>query len=390
MRPIGLGLTGIAITASLATAACGSSSSSTAGGTAASAASSPSASSPAASASASSGATGGLTGLSAPPTALPVTEKLSAKPPTGVKVAVMDAGDSVTSQISAGLAAAGQALGWQVKSFSINQSDPASLVSGIDSAASSGYRYIVNIINPATEYAPALPKVKAAKAEIIDLFSSNPSIPGLVQTTIGPAWGKYYGAIVAKMLVAQAASEKTPVDIGEVGFADSPFTANAAAGIASAVATCSTCTVNMIDVPLQTAESGGAASFIVSYLQTHPKINYLLFQSSGLDIGLIAQLHAAGRPLPKIYGADAGLQSEIQEVQNGTMVAWSVFPAGVFGWIAADTIARLTVGDNANIWNSATPLSYIITKANASGVNVSDIAFPAGYQQQFEALWHVG
>jgi len=387
MRPIGLGLAGLAITATLATAACGSSSSNTGGGAATPATTSPATS---ATGSASAVAAGlGLAGLSSPPAALPVTEKLSAKPPTGVKVAVMDAGDSTTSQISQGLAAAGQVLGWQVKSFSINQSDPASLVSGIESAASAGYRYIVNIINPATEYAPALPAVKAAKAEIIDLFSSNPSIPGVVQTTIGSAWGKYYGAIVAKLLVAQAASGGAQANIGEVGFADSPFTANAAAGIAAAVATCPTCTVSMIDVPLQTAEAGGSASFIVSYLQTHPKINYLLFQSPGLDIGLIAQLRAAGRPLPKIYGADAGLQSEIEAVQNGTMVAWSVFPAGVFGWIAADTIARLTLGENASIWNTVTPLAYVITKANAQGVNVNDIAFPAGYQQQFEALWHV-
>jgi hypothetical protein len=380
MRPIGLGLAGLVITATLATAACGSSSSNTGGGAA----------TPTTGSASATAAGPGLAGLSAPPTTLPVTEKLSAKPPTGVKVAVMDAGDSVTSQISEGLAAAGQVLGWQVKSFSINQSNPASLVSGIESAASSGYRYIVNIINPATEYAPALPTVKANKAEIIDLFSSNPSIPGEVQTTIGASWGKYYGAIVAKLLVAQAASGKTQANIGEVGFADSPFTANAAAGIASAVSNCTTCTVSMIDVPLQTAEAGGSASFIVSYLQTHPKINYLLFQSSGLDVGLTAQLRAAGRTPPQIYGADAGLQSEIQGVQNGTMVAWSVFPAGVFGWVAADTIARLTLGENANIWNSATPLAYVVTKANAQGVNVNDIAFPAGYQQQFRALWHVG
>jgi ABC-type sugar transport system substrate-binding protein len=319
------------------------------------------------------------------PTSLPVTQKLSKAPPTGVKVAYLNEGVAYAQDYLTGMMAAASVLGWQVKSYTTSAANPASTTSALTSAIDAGAKYVVVSAVDAAIYQSVLPLAKSKGAEILSLNANNPSIPGEVVNVLGSTDAIQGAKQVGEALLADAQSRGVTAHIGEVTV---PIFATVLAperdGLKQALSSCSSCTVSSIPIPAQQFQSGAVAPVIVSYLQSHRDINYLFYDAAGLDVGVAQQLKVAGIEAPRMFGA-AAQPAEIKAVQSGTQAGWGAYPSVLHGWILMDAAARLSVGDNPNVWQTSP--SYVLEKSNSAGIDPTNFEFPEGYQAMFKALW---
>lgn len=319
------------------------------------------------------------------PTSLPVTQKLSKVPPTGVKVAYLNEGVAYAQDYLTGMMAAAAVLGWQVKSYTTSAANPASTISALTSAIDAGAKYVVVSAVDAAIYQSVLPLAKSKGAEILSLNANNPSIPGEVVNVLGSTDAIRGSQQVGEALLADAQSHGVTAHIGEVTV---PIFATVLApehtGLEHALSSCSSCTISSIPIPAQQFESGAIAPVIVSYLQSHPDINYLFYDSAPLDVGVAQQLKVAGLKEPGMFGA-AAQPAEIQAVQSGQQAGWGAYPSVLHGWILMDVAARLSVGDDPNVWKTSP--SYVLEKSNSAAIDPTSFEFPSGYQAMFKALW---
>ncbi len=133
--------------------------------------------------------------------------------------------------------------------------------------------------------------------------------------------------------------------------------------------------------------AGKGVGAVISDLQKHPDINYVVADAAQLAIGLDSALQQAGRTDVKIFGALPSA-AQLESLAGGAAGAWVTDPIGVAGWAMVDEVARLLTGDTTNPWKDAT-LAYVITKDNVTGVDTKDPEFPKGYQDAFKKMWGI-
>ena len=80
---------------------------------------------------------------STPPTGLTVTEPLPAKPKPGESVYYIGCGFPVCDQIFEGIKAGSETLGWKATKINIDQSNPATINSGVEQAIQNGATIVI-------------------------------------------------------------------------------------------------------------------------------------------------------------------------------------------------------------------------------------------------------
>ncbi|MCW2758975.1 MAG: hypothetical protein JWO46_2721, partial [Nocardioidaceae bacterium] len=150
-------------------------------------------------------------------------------------------------------------------------------------------------------------------------------------------------------------------------------------------AECSSCSVDSIPIAANDVFSGKTPADVVSYLQRHPKVNYLLLGASLFDEGLQPALKAAGLSKVRIFGV-APLAAQLKAVADGQDGGWVADPLNVLGWMAVDAAARSFTGDDPTVYNSVGVPTFLITKDTAG----SGLEVPTDYQDQFKKMWGLG
>lgn len=149
---------------------------------------------------------------------------------------------------------------------------------------------------------------------------------------------------------------------------------------------CPDCKNANLDIPL-TALGKDAPDRIVSYLRSHPDVNYVVLSvSDALGAGLPAALKAAGLgDKVKIIGqgADATI---LQEIANGNVEAVVPFDYFSVDYQMVDVLARHFTEVDLEIEH---PPTWLATKDNLPSSNA---IFPVvkDYEAQFLALWGKG
>jgi ribose transport system substrate-binding protein len=148
---------------------------------------------------------------------------------------------------------------------------------------------------------------------------------------------------------------------------------------------CADCGFGKIDIPL-TSLGKDAPDRIVSYLRSHPKVNYIVLSESGsLGPGLPAALQAAGlADKVKIVG-QGGNQQVYQDVGAGKITA--VTPSSLYGYDYSmlDALARKWAGVPVE---QTSPEFWLMTKDNMPS-SIGGPAFPIvqDYKAQWAKVW---
>jgi ABC-type sugar transport system substrate-binding protein len=321
-----------------------------------------------------------------PPTKLLVTQTLKRRPPVE-KAVFLSNGIAITQELDSGAAAAAKALGWHYSTVSVNQNNPATIPSAMLSAINGGAKVVFESGTSDAVFKSALAVAKKKGTVVIDIASGNAPAPGITAlvnnaSQDGPEWGKMVGLGI----VADAGRSRTAANVLLVTapvFATILGSTDQAAKRAIS-SRCAKCSVSTLGISPSDLFAGKSPQDVISYLQSHPGINYILEDSSLTDPGLVDALKAAGMSKIKIFGV-APVAQQISEVKAGQEVGWVIDPFQVMGWMAVDAAARAVTGSDPALYNSVGMPSYLLTKANAS----DPTEVPTGYQQQFKEMWHL-
>src|SRR3954454_11306862 len=315
------------------------------------------------------------------------TQITQAKPidkpiPAGKKITFISCGVEACAVQGPILTEGAKVLDWSVKQVGTDGS-PEKVQNAFQSAIRDGANAV--IINAADKDALAGP-ISAAKAkgvEVVTCCSLAQQGKDVLFNTGTPEQNAPIGKMLAGKVVADSA-----------GKADSLYVNVSAFAILAAVGQtfeqeykrlCADCAFGKIDIPL-TSLGKDAPDRIMSYLRSHPKVNYIVLSESGsLGPGLPAALQAAGlADKVKIVG-QGGNQQVYQDVGAGKIAA--VTPSSLYGYDYSmlDALARKWAGVPVE---QTPPEFWLMTKDNMpSAVNGPAFPIVESYKDQWAKLW---
>jgi ABC-type sugar transport system substrate-binding protein len=148
---------------------------------------------------------------------------------------------------------------------------------------------------------------------------------------------------------------------------------------------CPDCGYGSIDIPV-TSLGRDAPDRIVSYLRSHPDVNYVMLSvSNALGAGLPAALKAAGLgDKVKIIGQSADSQT-FQDLQAGNIKAVVPFDYYTVDYLMLDALVRHFAGEAPQ---DKFPPLWMVTPDNMPA-GATDGLFPVveDYQEQFKKVW---
>jgi ribose transport system substrate-binding protein len=370
------GLAGLAVlaTASLGVAACGSSSSSGSG---------------ASSASLSNAANVTSGGVAAAeqvanqamtrPTSITVKQPIGKPVPTGKKIVFISCGVQVCALQGNIVAQAASQLGWTSSTIATDGS-PAQVQNAYETALRSGADGIVTTAALRAEISGQIPQLLAKHVVVSDSASTDPvSAPFIYNTSTASQ-----NAVIGKYLAAEiVANSKGKANTLYVNLPAYSILAPLGASLQSYYKQyCPTCGYASVGIAI--TQLSNAPSTIVSYIRSHPNINYVaLSVADALSPGLPAALSAAGLSNVKIVGQGGG-PIDFQAVADGQELALVPDDHYAIDYQMVDALARHFAGVPVQM---TPPPLWLMTKANLPSNHSQVFPVVADNQAQFLKLW---
>ena len=366
----------------LAATACSSSSTgSGSGGTA-------TASSPATASGAATGSAAGLTAAKqaiAPytghPSPFPATEKLAKLPTPGSKFVFLQCGAPVCATFAQLMPVPAKALGVQFVAVNSGNTATSSQAGAAAALSDKPAAVLVGASNPQL-YGDYLHKLVSAGSVVAGGGTVGGEPYGVQEAVGGAASVTHAGQVLADWVTVNKGSSANVVFFGTP---ELTFSAGMQAAFSQAL-TQNDPGANADYQQLSIATFGTTApSQVVSYLQSHPSVNTVVFASMEGATGLAAALKDAHLS-PTTLGF-APTASNLQDIAGGGLTAGLALDFNVQVWMQLNLAARLIAHQPTSQSNLEVDMQFL-TKSDLQGMNVSRgwTGYP-DVAQRFAALW---
>jgi ribose transport system substrate-binding protein len=152
-------------------------------------------------------------------------------------------------------------------------------------------------------------------------------------------------------------------------------------------ARCKLCKISLGDLSPVSVNTGGSIPQVVAAIQRNPKINYVFTTNGYFFVGLAQRLKSLGlQKRVKIGGLEA-INSNMQDINNGTESAYVQYSILVQAWYQMDAVLRHAEG-MPMVPGDAYDSTQLLVKGGKFTVGYSTDS-PANYAALFEKLWHV-
>ena len=335
-----------------------------------------------------------LAGFLQPAKAITVTKKPSAAPKPGVKVAFIDARVGPAPSYGVGIKAASEAIGWQYTNLGVDLRNPATVNSAVLQAIDGGAQVIITAALDQALMQDALTTAKKRGIVVIDAATSNSTGQGITAIigSTGQAASLWAGLPALQMIVdSGGAKGKADIALVYEPQLETVHRPNLEAVKAELKNYCpDTCSTTELGVPIGDVQGGKGPASIISFLQKSPDVDYLYLAGPELAIGLPAALQEAGLKNVKFLGS-APDEAAVQETAKGNGAGWGAVPFVQWGWQLVDAAIRAVNGDDISVAEQAGIPIWLVNPANAAAVTFENRypSAPAGYQDQYKALWGV-
>lgn len=326
------------------------------------------------------------------PTAIGVTTPLEVKP-TGKRIDYMEAALPVAKLVGDKLDAAAKQLGFTVKRINVGGT-PDTIAKGWNEAVQDKPDAVLAIAFGPELYPKQAKALAAAHIPIVGFgFHScdtirTPCAPGevgIAANTFGDPEAAKYGALMADVIISDSDGKANTAYFGVPDFS---FNKPLYDAFKAEYDKCAGCKLATQDVQIQDLGTN-LPKQVVSYLQSHPDVRYLVPQYGDLLTGVPEAMKAAGITNVKIVTQSSSPASFTDMKSKGAQIADGSTPYGYLAYLSADIAARLISGQEVPAAQAAPP--YRITLQ--STVDDADSGYwpgVKGYQQQFSALWNRG
>jgi ABC-type sugar transport system substrate-binding protein len=323
-------------------------------------------------------------------TAIGVTEPLTAAPPAGKKVYWLEGNLADIKTITGGFKAATAALGWSLHTLSYDTTNPQAVNAAMEQAVQQGADYIAISGTPTASFASALKKARAKNIPIFDSFSTNAvegTGNGIYANFGGPKNVELDGTLTGAYDAVYWKGKANIAFVNDPDFA--VLTALQKADEATTKKYCPSCAYDVLNVSTQQLVQGAIPQVVVSYLQSHPKVNTLRFAIGAMSTGVVKAMKSVGLNQKLIITGSDPEQPNFQALIDGTETAWVGLPRAAAAWYDVDGMARMAAGMTLATGDSIAMPAQIFTSDTVPHPAPEDYVPFSGYEAQFKALWKV-
>jgi ABC-type sugar transport system substrate-binding protein len=313
------------------------------------------------------------------PDKITVTTPIGKNIPPGKKLVFISCGAAACQTQGKIVAEAAAKLGWASKTIATDGS-PQQIQNGFNTALRDGANGI--ILNASTRDAIArqLKAAQAKKVAFVGCCSTEKVGPDYLYNTGTPQQNTRIGNYLAALIASDSQGKANTL------YVDIPaFTILASLGTSlqeQYAKYCPGCGFSKIDVPLP--RLADATNIIVSYLRSHPKVDYVaLSVTDALGTGLPAALKAAGLTKVKIVG-QGGDPTAYQAVAQGQILGLVPFDYYNVDYQMVDALARHFAG--AKVEQTPPPV-WLVTKDNLPSDYTKIFPDVENFESQFMSVW---
>ena len=316
------------------------------------------------------------------PTKVGVTTPIGKPVPAGKKVVFISCGVQAC-ELQADIIKQGAAdLGWTATSIGTDGS-PEQLQNAFTTALRQGAdAVILNAVNRAT-VAKQIEEAKRKGVAFVTCCSTESAGDGILENVAGKENSARIGEKLAAAIVADSKGKANTVFANITAF--EILQALGGQFESTYKQFCPSCTYASLDIPV-TSLGKDAPDRIVSYLRSHPEVNYLVLSvSNALGAGLPAALRAAGlADKVKVIGQSADTQT-FQDLQAKSIQSVVPFDYYAVDYLMLDALARHFAGAPAT---DAGPPLWIVTPENMPA-RATEGLFPVveDYRDEFKRIW---
>jgi ABC-type sugar transport system substrate-binding protein len=320
--------------------------------------------------------------VNARPTSIGLATPIGKAVPTGKKVVFISCGVAACEAQGNIIKQGAADLGWTASTIGTDGS-PEQLQNAFESALRQGAdAVILNAVNRAS-ISKQIAEAKQQGVPLVTSSSVDKTGDGILANVAGTANSGKIGQGMAAQIVSDSN-----------GKADTLYVNISAFQILQALGQqfessykhfCPSCKYESLDIPV-TALGKDAPDRIVSYLRSHPQVNYVVLSvSNALGAGLPAALRAAGLADKVKLVGQSGDSQTFQDLQAKNIS--SVVPYDYYSvdYMMLDALARHFAG--APVHDALPPL-WIVTPQNVPAEATKGL-FPVvtSYREEFKKLW---
>jgi len=328
-----------------------------------------------------------------PLTTDPITQPLKARPASGKTLVWLACSlPSCQGDLSLGYKQAAQALGWKFIQINYSETDPGPQV---QQALNDNPSYIAITGTPPVSFAAEDAEALKRHIPIVSCFDTTAPDPAKNDIYMQCLNSKGYGDEANQLTAWITDKSGGKANVVIVNVPDYPIlNAETQAVQAGYKQDCPNCTVSVLNLSLADVSSGQAAPKIVAYVQAHPSVNYIQATFADPADGLPELLKASGlASRVHIVGVEADPPS-LKGIENGTISAFTNQPMVFLGWENVDALARISEGTSlAPYETTGDDPTWVVDSAGEAKSLLAEPsqqwAGPAGFQQEFEKLWHI-
>jgi ABC-type sugar transport system substrate-binding protein len=321
---------------------------------------------------------------SARPTSVGLTKPVGKAIPKGKKVVFISCG-AQACEIQGQIVKQGAAdLGWTATTIGTDGS-PEQLQNAFKTAMRQGANAIIlNAVDRAT-LSKQIAEAKQKGVAFVTSSSVDPVGDGILYNTSTSEQNARIGEYMAAQVVAESKGKADTLYVNISAF--QILKTLGTSYQASLKKFCPDCGYASIDIPLASLGKD-APDRIVSYLRSHPQVNYVVLSvSNALGAGLPAALRAAGLgDKVKIIGQGADTQT-FQDISSGQIKAVVPFDYYAVDYLMLDALARHFAG--VPVQATAPPL-WIMSQKNLPATTDKIFPIVESYRDQFKKLWGNG
>jgi ribose transport system substrate-binding protein len=326
---------------------------------------------------------------SSPNAKIGVTIPLKEKPKTGIKFAFLQCELESCTYEAAAAKAATSALGWDLDVISMQSATPAA---AFQQAINAGDQYIASTGESPSLYKTQYAEAKAKGIKILSCYDTTPPNPSVddVYTQCGDqSFVTKTGPLMADWAITNSNGNAHILLVNVPSFP--VLAAEAAAFKTELTKNCPACSIDTLDVSINDLVGGKVPAEVANAVQANSKLNYVFNSFGSLPAGETAALKSSGLlSRVKVFGQDFS-KFDLQEMVDGSQIAWSADPKGYAVWLMVDAAARLSEGMPLTEERSSASLpSYLITTPAQAKAIINDGGdwAPPGMAASFEKLWH--
>ena len=315
---------------------------------------------------------------STPPAAIAVTTPHSKPAPEGMSIAYITCGLPTCTTISDSVKSAAELLGWKFTALG-SEPTPEAIKAAWGQAVRLKPDAVFSSGFPSSIFAPELAELTAMGTGVFNCCGAPDDAMTMVVVTpeAETAQGRYTAALAANF--AKGTPNVLYVNLPEFGAipAQYPVFQKALQEYAPGAKEAS------IDIP-NSALGTTAATTIVSYLRSHPDVNYIALTQDALSTGLPAALKAAGLDVP--FSGNGGGPQPREMVASGQQAGTVEFPIDQVFWTMVDGFIRWKNGDSVepDVAALKPPPYFLFTGENATDTPSTIVP---GLKEKFATLW---